>query len=60
MTATTTNEDAIRAAVAELPRLPWLAADFVAADVGFGHDFASVPEAEVVGRILTALAPTGA
>ena len=43
MTATATNEDAIRAAVAELPTLPWLAADFVAADGRFGHDHAGDP-----------------
>lgn len=44
MTATTsTNEAALRAAVAELPKLPWLANDFVAADCRFGHDHAGDP-----------------
>ena len=44
MTATaTTNEAALRDAVAELPKLPWLAADFVAADCRFGHDHAGDP-----------------
>ncbi len=44
MTATTTtNEAALRAAVADLPKLSWLAADFVAADCRFGHDHAGDP-----------------
>lgn len=43
MTATETNEDVLRAAVADLPTLPWLAADFVAADGRFGHDHAGDP-----------------
>lgn len=43
MTATTTNEAALLGMVAELPKLPWLAADFVAADGRFGHDHAGDP-----------------
>ncbi len=42
-TATATNEDAIRAAVADLPKLPWLAADLVAADGRFDFDHAGDP-----------------
>ena len=57
---TATNEDAIRAAVAALPTLPWLAADFVAADGRFGHDHASVPEADVLAKVRAALTPSGA
>jgi len=44
MTATTTTrDDALRAAVAALPELPWLAADFVGADCKIGRDYAGDP-----------------
>lgn len=38
-----TNDDALRAAVAELPKLPWLAGDFVGADCRIGDDHDGYP-----------------
>jgi len=44
MTATKpTTDDDLRAAVAELPKLPWLAADFVGADCRIGDDHDGYP-----------------
>ena len=44
MTATTTTrDDALRAAVADLPKLPWLANDFVGADCRIGDDHDGYP-----------------
>jgi hypothetical protein len=44
MTATkTARDDALRAAVAELPKLPWVAADFVEADCRIGDDHDGYP-----------------
>ncbi len=37
------KDDALRAAVAELPKLPWLAADFVEADCRIGDDSTGDP-----------------
>lgn len=36
-------DDALRAAVAELPKLPWVAADFVGADCRIGDDHDGYP-----------------
>ena len=37
------KDDALRAAVADLPKLPWLAADFVEADCRIGDDSTGDP-----------------
>jgi hypothetical protein len=43
-------DDALRAAVTELPKLPWVAADFVGADCRIGDDHDGYPS--VWGRLI--------